>query len=558
MPPRSRHSSVRSVRTPEAIQALVAQLDSFSASTQELGRDDLKDGAVTAVWSHADHIVKATVDDERRHDVNWVFARNAWTSQCTCADGPKCRHAYASGFAWITAVESGARDGRDPGDEPPAAAPAVPLNVSSSAEHALEAELLRWLNALPSPEEEKALAENSHALTDLAGLRVRLDHAGNWFVEVRAAADKPWKAPSQRWLTDLARLRPADFQALPPAEAALAAALATEARLSTTGLAPKKSLPGEAVVALLRTAAVRSALALPDGTPFEIEPLPLVPEATEAADEPDRFDLHLVTPEGIAADTAVFLTPRPEPLYLFEGRVWRGPPRVPSKRLPAAALSDARLLPRLHAVGLRLPEGVQAELRVIKLRPRLKCWLSPAFDGVDERDFNAQLIARSDHPPCEQEFTNEARGWRWRKDAEPPPRVVGEPALQFDASAALAASARFDGFRMIWDGWAGAWIRPVSDDFAEEFLDWHAKLPRDLAIDLSPELASLLGEPLSARVELSVAAASDNEQDWFDLTVGLKVEDTTLKADEIALLLKARGKWVNLPRHGWRRVVHRF
>ena len=87
------------------------------------------------------------------------------------------------------------------------------------------------------------------------------------------------------------------------------------------------------------------------------------------------------------------------------------------------------------------------------------------------------------------------------------------------------------------------------------FCPWHASLPPGLAIDASIELAGLLGPPLRASVEISAAPVDGaGHRDWFDLTVALRVEDTTLSADELALLLKARGKWVRLAKHGWRRL----
>jgi superfamily II DNA or RNA helicase len=423
--------------------------------------------------------------------------------------------------------------------------------ASSSGSHVLESELAGWLRALPSPE-EKAFAEGPGFFAGLAGLRVRLDASGSWQIETRPSADKPWKSPTQKWLTDLAALRPADFENLPPAEAALAAALAAEYRLSPIRLSPK-NLPASAIAGLLRTQAARPALAMPDGSPLVVEPAPLVPEATASATKPDQLDLRLVAPDGRVADAATLVAAKPEPLYFFDGRIWRGPPPTPSARLPVAALTDSRLLPRLRAAGLRLPAGLAAEVRTVTLRPQLRCWLSPAFEG-DERAFHAQLLARSENPPCEQHWAGAPAAWHWSKNAAPPPRIAGEPVLEFDLAPARAASARFDGFRLVWDGWADAWTRPVTNSFPDEFLAWHASLPPDLAVELSPELASLFGAPLRAHVDVSVSAAPGSDQDWFDLTVGLRVEDTSLSPDEVALLLKARGKWVNLPRHGWRRV----
>ncbi len=543
MPPRNRQPNVRSVRTPEALTALHLGLDDYEAGSRQRGRDYYQKGAVAAVWSEADHLVKAEVEGTERYTLTLFLTRGKWTNRCSCPVGQDCKHTYAASLAWIDSVESGARDGKNPD--------AILPVIASASERALELELSSWLRALPSTEEKK-LANKPGPLATLAGLRVRLDISGKWTIEIRPASDKPWKAPTQRWLTELSTLRPADIEVLPPAEGALAAALAAECRLSLPGLSARRPLPDDAIVGLLRTKAARTALVMPDGEPLVIEPDSLVPEAIASITDSEQLTVRLIAPDGRLADSAVLIASAPDPLYLFDRKVWRGPPPAPSTHLPIAALKDARLLPRLRAAGLRLPAGLAAEVNVITLRPRLKCWLTPAFEGT-ERDFHAQLTAGSDHPSCEQQWTD-LEGWDWGKTTQPPPRVAGEPVLEFDLSLARAASANFTGFRLVWDGWAEAWTRPVTSTFPDDFLDWHEGQSSDLDIELSPELASLLGAPLHAHIDLSVVAAPGSEQDWFDLTVGLKVEDTNLSPEEVALLLKARGKWVNLPRHGWRRV----
>jgi len=555
MPPRFRAPVVRTVRTPEAIDALRARLDLFDAAARQSGRDYFQSGAVLRVWSEADHHVKAEVEGGSRYALTLFYTRGDWTTRCSCAVGVECKHAYAAGLAWIASSESGARDGRDPGSLVAAVSPSplfIPADPAAVRDRTLENELAGWIRALPTPEEKVELT-NPVLLACRAGLRVRLDEGGGWLVEVRSELNKPWRAPTQRWLSELATLRPADFEPLPPAEAALGAALAVECRLAPAGLSNRRPLPVAAVAGLLGVAAVRGALARPDGTPLVLEEQPLAPEAALSAERPDQLDLRLVTSDGRVVEPVVLATLRPEPLYLFAGRVWRGPAPGPSARLPVAALTDPRLMPRLRAAGLRLPAGLGADVRVVALKPRLKCWLAPAPDGR-EREFSAQLLAVAAEPPCAQQWAGET-GWRWGKDSTPPPVLAGAPLLEFDLAAARVASARFGGLDLIWDGWAEAWTRTVDDDFPDEFLVWHAAQPAGLEVVLSPELASLLGEPLQAQLELSVAAAPDAQQDWFDLTVGLKVADTKLSAEEVALLLKARGKWVNLPRHGWRRVA---
>ena len=552
---RPRPSVVRTVRTPEALDALRGWLDDFDGGARQRGRDYYQNGAVRKIWSDADHLVKAEVAGGQLYHVTLFNTRGAWTSRCTCPLGQDCKHAYAAGLAWIAAVEAGVRDGRDPVE---AAALAVrPVDFSAVSppipNRALEQEIARWLRALPDPEAPPPGAAYLDAglLPELAGLRVRLGADGAWNIETRATADKPWKAAAKKVLIDLARARPADFAAWPPADAALAITLAAELRLGLHALTAK--LPPAAIRNLLRTPAALAGVVLPDGAPFAVEPAPLVPEACLDDDASDRVSLRLVTPDGRDASAARLVAEHPSPLYLFENRVWRGPPALPADSLPLAALDDTRLLPRLRATGLRLPAGLAAETRLVALRPSLRCWLSPV-PGSTEREFHARLSAVAEDPPCERLWTGDA-GWRWAKGAEPPPRLAGGPAYEFDLTAARAAAGALSALRLVWDGWAEDWSRPVTDAFPEEFIAWRAALPPEGAVELSPELAGLFGAPLQPRVSVALAAAPDSEQDWFDLSVGLTVEDTKLTADEVALLLKAKGKWVNLPRHGWRRAT---
>lgn len=558
MPPRLRPSAVRAVRTPEAMDALLSWMDDCEPGARQRGRDYFQSGAVLKVWSDADHLVKAEVEGGARYSVVLFFTRGAWTGRCTCPVANNCKHAYAAALAWRAAVAAGTPDGRDPAEAAalasrPLAFSASPPTTPPPPEPGLEQEIARWLRALPEPEAAPVTAAYAalNPFRDLAGLRVRLGPDASWTVESRPAADKPWKTVPRRVLADLSRARPADFAAWPPADAALANALAAELRVGHIDTSAK--LPPAAVRQLLRTPAALEAIVLPDGAPFAIEPGALAPEASLDEAAPDRLALRLVTPDGRDAASARLATEHPAPLYLFEGRVWRGPPPLPAASLPLAALDDARLRPRLRAAGLRLPPGLVADTRLVTLRPRLRCWLAPV-PGSDERELHATLHATSEDPPCSRVWTGNA-GWRWATGAEPPPRVAGEPVHEFDLGLAHAVATALPGLGLIWENWAGHWSRPVTDGFPDAFIAWRAALPPEAEVDLSPELASLFGAPVQTRLSVAVAAAPDSEQDWFDLSVGLGSADTTLSAEEIALLLKAKGKWVNLPRHGWRRAA---
>ena len=111
--------------------------------------------------------------------------------------------------------------------------------------------------------------------------------------------------------------------------------------------------------------------------------------------------------------------------------------------------------------------------------------------------------------------------------------------LEFDLTPAQAASARLPDFLLNWHDADGAWARPVTKTFPEDFITWHASFPPGLAVDASPGLANLLGPPLRAHVEFSATPAETAGRDWFNLTVKLRVSDTKLTAEEIALVASA-------------------
>jgi superfamily II DNA or RNA helicase len=438
---------------------------------------------------------------------------------------------------------------------PPVFAPltdTAPVHASLDALLAQQ-QLHTWRMALTQPANLGYVEPSAGPLAAGTNLRARLAADGGLFLEMRAALDKPWKAPLHKWLTQLLRARASDFDALPPAEAALALALALACR-TIYPPSGKQALPPETAGEILANRAAHGAIVLPDGRPFTFEAEPLVPEAVVAESASDRFEVRLVAPDGTPATDARLIATRPEPMYLHAGRVWRGPPPLPNAPLPTAALADPEIMGRLRAARVRLPKAVEARRRLVVLRPRLKLWLHEPENnyGYHTTQFHAKLTAHAAEPSCAQEWRGTG-GWQWTKGAAPPARRPDDPILEFDLTAANAVGARFADFRLGWADWHGTWVRPAPKNLPEEFLAWHATLPPGVEIDAAPELAALFAAPLKATMDFSAIPAGAGH-DWFDLTVALRVEDTTLTPDEIALLLKARGKWVRLPSGGWRRL----
>jgi hypothetical protein len=385
-----------------------------------------------------------------------------------------------------------------------------------------------------------------------ADLRLAIQPDAKARIEVRALAGKPWKAPTQKWLGDLAVAGLDDLAPLPPAAQALALLLRLGA--SHDLRYHLRAIPEDLLARILAHAPAADAIVLPDGGPFRIEPEPLRHITRPDPADPARLVLALVRPD---------LSPAPEglrplvtgktPLYLLDDRVWRGPLPLPP-RLPVAALSDPGIASVLRTRGVALPDSIEARFKTVVLRPLLRCWLQEPADSPGQTpSLHVRLFAASDAPRCVQHWPG-AGGWQWTDDGRPAPSGPDDPHYTYDLSAANAVGATFGAFGLHYSEWSGSWSRIAGKTFPEDFLAWRAALPSGLDIEVSPDLQGLLGAPLRARLAVSAAPAEASGQDWFDLTLQLQPEDLTLTPDEIQLLVKARGQWVRLPKRGWQRL----
>jgi len=425
----------------------------------------------------------------------------------------------------------------------------------------VQRELEVWRQTFRATTEIPATRSSTSESAKLADVRLRANFSigpaetRGFYLEIRPTADKPWKAPTQKWLSSLSEAGPADFQHLPAAAAVLANALAAECHRHLYDVQAKSPLPERVSTRILAVTAAHPAIFLADGSPWRVETERLSLEASVSA-QANRLELQLVGPDGNPATGACLLMSQPQPLYAHQGRIYPGPPPLPTLRLPTKALSDPAIMTHFRAIGLRLPQSLELKVEHVRLRPVLRCSMEESVSyyegGASTATFFAQLVARSDDRKYEQSWFGH-RGWNWT-DQAPPPRRADDPVLEFDLSAANTVGAHFAEFKLVWFHEPEMWGRNVTKNFPEEYTAWRANLPADLVIEASPNLAGLLGPPLKGQLTITAAPASGTSRDWFDLTVDLKIEDTTLSKDEITLLLKARGKWVRLPKLGWQRL----
>ncbi len=418
----------------------------------------------------------------------------------------------------------------------------------------VQRELDRWEAPPPLHREERRPIAEWGAVKDV---RLAIADDGAFHLQVRPSHDALWEPAPISVLVAIPFLQPKAVQHLSAPEAALMLSLATQLRAQrrtgTGVLHARRAVPEWLVAGVLAVEAARAAVVLPDGKPWRIESEPLVFEGIANHEIADRLDLRLVDPQSRPATGAKRLTNPPEVLYYFAGAIYRGPGPLPATHVSRSAASHPAMRERLARHGVRVDASHAVDVKTVPLRPVLRVWTSPATEGHGMPALLfVHLLARGDDPSCERTWTG--HGWQWVEGRQPPTRKLGDPIWEFDLRAANAVGSHFAEFKLGWDYGHEAWARPLPRLFPDEFLAWRESLPAGCEVEPMGDLAGLFSPPVLARMDWSVTPAAGGGRDWFDLQVGLRIENAILTPAEVALLLRSRGNWVRLREGGWRRV----
>ncbi|MGH7995336.1 MAG: SNF2-related protein [Opitutaceae bacterium] len=424
-----------------------------------------------------------------------------------------------------------------------------PMTDTAGVRAAVEPRLIagdmrRWAERLESVETADGLPRPG--AERLPEVRLRLAPAG-WLLESRTDPTRQFKVAGRKFLRDLRAADPSQLAHLPPAQMALVALIIADGARHGRTWEADRSAPNSVAEAALNLPSVREALAGPDGGPLVFDEAALRWEGRIDPEDPQRVRFEL-TADGQPVEARLVAT-RPRPLYFSGGRLRPGPPLLPEQSIAAAVLSDPAVAAHLRRLRVTLPEALQIKFQTVALRPRLDCWIDENSLFGDQPTLCLRLIGRSDDPRCAQTWTG--TGWQWREAAP-----VGRPdgtALEFDLAGPNEVGRRFSDFRVQWDDSREAWTRPISRSFPEDFVAWRHTLPAETEVAVAAELKGLFEAPVPARYELAVTPLAGSV-DWFDVRLNLRAEDLTLTAKEIAALRAAPGRFVRLPRRGWRRL----
>jgi superfamily II DNA or RNA helicase len=294
-----------------------------------------------------------------------------------------------------------------------------------------------------------------------------------------------------------------------------------------------------------------------DGQPLARipEPLRLTLRCSEQSD--GNYELALVTSEGSPPPRILCTFAGRPTLYLTEGGLFSGPPAdvleaETSKQIPAAALESAGAIRFLYGAGIAMPEHLAKRVRTLPVRVTISCALKAV--SSKREDIVLRIMAQA---PGLKSAMFTPTGWQedWRDQAKGKSKSAHDVVVVHDFSAQKYFPRVIDSLDLKWESYSGEWSCRLTKQMPGQFVAWLESLPAEIEVLLDKELATLRDAPVSGDVSLDIEEASI---DWFDLKVALKVSDTTLTAEELQVLLNARGGYVRLGKRGWRRLEFNF
>jgi SNF2 family DNA or RNA helicase len=339
---------------------------------------------------------------------------------------------------------------------------------------------------------------------------------------------------------------------------------------------------------ILRSPFTQGLLVSENRRPFALPPIPLKWHAAPTKEKPENVALKLVRPDGEEVNASAFtlldqldevLAIQGETIYTCPPKIevadeihvanpYATPPEIPAEVFSLPGASRFARRHKIEAPALRLPE-----VKIIPLRPVFEVYIKTS-ENTPSRSFAViQLNAYADGGELplfcllgdswssNMRSRNGRENWNesWNENG----LKKSAPGVQteYDDSAVHAAERYLRQSELNWDYPSRAFLFALKKTGIEPFVEWLDGARRSGAeLRLPPELASLARAPDTATLEIEFSTPPDaigsggSGIDWFDVQIALKPTDTDLSNEELQLLLRANGKFVNLPGKGWRRL----
>ena len=306
---------------------------------------------------------------------------------------------------------------------------------------------------------------------------------------------------------------------------------------------------------LLRMPALQSRIVNSQGQVLARPTEPLRWEITPATNPDDDYCLRLARANGEPMPEVLAMFPGNPALYLTPNAVFSGPDAAESlldineeTRIPAEAIERASGVGFLRALDIDLPPRLRERVQTLPYQVAITCELANPYPGTNQEECTVSVVAEA---PDGHTQTWNGAGWHERRK----PRRTNQDrsSIVVYDSAVLGEIAPLLAPLKLKPIYSQGLSARVTKAFPELFAAWVKAVPPHIRLELKGELASFVDAEVTGRVKLDVTEA---EIDWFDLRVVLDLADTTLTAEEVKLLLNARGRFVRLKGKGWRRLQY--
>ena len=302
-----------------------------------------------------------------------------------------------------------------------------------------------------------------------------------------------------------------------------------------------------------------------NGEPLRIFTDPLRWEIAKSGEPSGDYILTLLDAAGIAPLPPVAILSGKPLRYvtraaIYSISVWPLGEESPSwpVLIPAPAIESREGLVALAKLGVPVPKHMAKKVRRVEAAVLVRCRVYKYQNG--SADY-LQVCGRVDFEGHEKPLVWSGTSWWDRNSWDFKAKSSSDELIQFDKSAMPLAAEWLASLPVKQAMQTGENIwheqRIVGKEWPEEFLAWLDRCPAGCTVELDPELAGLRDGTVAGHVRIDIED-SRHGIDWFDLSVALHVNDSTLTRQEIDLLLKAKGKWVRLQGKGWKKLDYQL
>jgi len=313
--------------------------------------------------------------------------------------------------------------------------------------------------------------------------------------------------------------------------------------------------------------ASRQRIVKADGQTYEWPEQPVHWKLKEVTSSSMDAEYVLALPNGNPLLALSMIIPCSPPLYITNNAIYRGPPPFPSMDSYTSMVDEPPFLShtQIPVDALLSPEGIHF-LTVQQLPP------PPAIaKRMQSSPLHLHILVKRKNKIYRDElfFTFSAVHGNGKKCAEfqehfwTPVNDNGRaispnsgPILIPDYSTLPNMLNLVHGPLKLKSSFENgkAWFIRSTASFHKQFVQWIDQLPPGVDLTLPDDLNAFREPAIQASFRLECTPAEN--LDWFDLKVVVQTQNVELTPDELKALMAARGKFVELPGKGWRRMAY--